>query len=335
MSQLGFVVIGRNEGDRLIRCLESLRAQCNDTEPIVYVDSGSTDGSIEFAKSVGADVVSLDLSQPFTMARGRNAGLRHLQQTYPDVEYIQFLDGDCELVSGWVEQALQTIQSDESFAIVCGRRRERFPEESVYNLLADIEWNTPVGEANFCGGDALIRVAAISEVDGYNPAMICGEEPEMCIRLRHRGWKIQRIAADMTKHDLSMHYFGQWWKRMTRSGWAVAEGFVMHGNTEECYMVREYRSGWLWGALMPMVALLLAWPSYGVSLLLLLAYPYLVYRIYDSRLGYDDNVREARIYAFFCTLSKFPQVVGQTKYWVNHLTRQPAKIIEYKAVSDS
>mgnify|MGYP001796590132 FL=1 len=165
--------------------------------------------------------------------------------------------------------------------------------------------------------------------------MICGEEPEMCIRLRHRGWKIQRIAADMTKHDLSRHYFGQWWKRMTRSGWAVAEGFVMHGNTEECYMVREYRSGWLWGALMPMVALLLAWPSYGVSLLLLLAYPYLGYRIYDSRLGYDDNVREARIYAFFCTLSKFPQVVGQTKYWVNHLTRQPAKIIEYKAVSDS
>lgn len=331
MNQLGFVVIGRNEGDRLVRCLNSLRAQYSNTAPIVYVDSGSTDGSVEFAKSVGADVVSLDLSNPFTMARGRNAGFKYLHQNYSDIQYIQFLDGDCELIPGWIDKALQTIGSDESLAIVCGRRRERFPEGSVYNLLAEIEWNTPVGEAKACGGDALIRLTALLEVDGYTPTMICGEEPEMCIRLRQRGWKIQRIAIDMTKHDLAMHHFGQWWKRATRAGWAVAEGFSMHGRTEERYMVREYRSGWLWGILIPFISFLLAWPSYGVSLFLLLAYPYLGYRIYRYRLDYGDSPRESRIYAFFCTVSKFPQFVGQIKYWWStQLRKQPAKLIEYK-----
>lgn len=334
MNQLGFVVIGRNEGDRLIRCLKSLRSQCSDTVPIVYVDSGSTDGSIEFAESIGADVVSLDLSKPFTMARGRNAGWQHLAHKYSDIKYIQFLDGDCELIPAWLEQALQTIESDNSLAIVCGRRRERFPAESIYNLLADMEWNTPVGEAEACGGDALIRLTALLEVDGYNPTMICGEEPEMCIRLRQHGWKIQRIAADMTKHDLAMYHFSQWWKRMTRAGWAVAEGFAMYGKTEERYMAREYRSGWVLGSLIPVLAITMAWPSYGASLLLLLAYPYLGYRIYCYRLEYGDNAREACIYAFFCTLSKFPQVFGQIKYlWMTQLRKQPAKLIEYKTSS--
>ena len=333
MNQLGFVIIGRNEGDRLIRCLKSVRAQCSDTAPIVYVDSGSTDGSTEFAKSIGADVISLDLSQQFTMARGRNAGWKHLQAAYSEVQYIQFLDGDCELIPAWMEQAFQVIQSYESLAIVCGRRRERFPDASVYNLLADIEWNTPIGEAKACGGDALVRLVAIAEVDGYNPSMICGEEPEMCIRLRRRGWKIERIAADMTKHDLAMYHFGQWWKRMIRGGWSVAEGFSMYGSTDERYMVREYRSGWFWGGLIPILAITMAWPLHGISLLLLLAYPYLGYRIYRYRLDYGDSAKASRMYAIFCTLSKFPQLVGQIKYWSNQITKQPAQLIEYKKSS--
>lgn len=333
MIKLGFVVIGRNEGERLVRCLTSLNQGSAENAPVIYVDSGSTDGSIDFAESIGARVVSLDLSKPFTMARGRNAGLQYLHQFYPDIEYVQFLDGDCELVPGWLEKALNELQSNSSLAIVCGRRRERFPEDSVYNLLADMEWNTPIGETNACGGDALARIEALLEVDAYNPAMICGEEPEMCIRLRRNNWKIRRIDADMTKHDLDMHHFDQWWKRMVRAGWAIAEGFAMYGSSDEKYMAREYRSGWLWGLFIPALAILLAWPSYGISLLSLLIYFYLGYRIYRYRIDYGDNTRAARIYAYFCTLSKFPQVVGQCRYWWSQLRKQPAQLIEYKTPS--
>ena len=330
-DKIGVVTIGRNEGERLIRCFNSLQAQLTSEMPIVYVDSGSTDGSVEKAKSMGIEVVNLDMSVPFTMPRGRNAGFQHLLTNHPDLEFVQFIDGDCELLPDWLETALAFIKQDSQLAIVCGRRRERFPEKSPYNQLAEMEWNTPVGEAEACGGDALMRVDAIQEVGGYNSAMICGEEPEMCIRLRRKAWRIWRIDADMTLHDAAMLQFSQWWKRSIRGGWAVAEGYAMYGNSPEQYMRQEYKSGWLWGLVIPSLALALAIPTRGLSLLVLLGYGPLAFKIYRYRCQtYKNAPAEARLYAVYCTLSKFPQVIGQAKYWLNRLQKKPATLIEYK-----
>lgn len=327
------VVIGRNEGERLIRCLQSLAAQLPEPLPTVYVDSGSTDGSVTAARSRGAAVIELDMSQPFTMARGRNTGFEYLVSNFPSLDYVQFIDGDCELLPGWLEQAVSTLSNQPQVAVVCGRRRERFPEASPYNQLADMEWNTPVGEADFCGGDALMRVTAIQAVGGYNPALICGEEPEMCIRLRQQGWKILRIAADMTLHDAAMLKFSQWWRRSVRGGWAIAEGKTLYGRSPEKYMLRQARSGWLWGALVPLLAIALAWPTHGFSLLLLLAYPLLAWRVYQYRRRCGDAPAQARLYGIYCTLSKFPQIWGQWKYTLTKWQGKPATLIEYKTAT--
>ncbi|MDJ0648919.1 MAG: glycosyltransferase [Xenococcaceae cyanobacterium MO_188.B19] len=330
MSKVGVVAIGRNEGDRLIRCLKSLIKEIPENSPIVYVDSGSTDGSVEAAKNFNVRVVELDTSVSFTMAKGRNAGFNYLRQKFPDLEYVQFIDGDCELISGWIEKATQTLEKDLKTAIVCGRRKERFPEVSIYNRLIDMEWNTPIGEAKACGGDTLMRVKAIQEVAGYNGSMICGEEPEMCIRLRRKGWKIQRIDVDMTLHDAAMTKFAQWWKRSIRGGWAVAEGAAMYGSSPEKYKVKENMSGWLWGLILPLLAVVFIWWTFGSSLLLLLGYPVLIWRIYSYRRSLGDSTDDARVYASFCVLSKFPQVIGQSKYQITKWFGQQVKLIEYK-----
>ena len=47
MKDLGIVIIGRNEGDRLIRCIASV----GDEALVIYVDSGSTDESVAAARS--------------------------------------------------------------------------------------------------------------------------------------------------------------------------------------------------------------------------------------------------------------------------------------------
>jgi GT2 family glycosyltransferase len=330
MTRIGVVTIGRNEGERLIRCLKSAIALLPQDTPIIYVDSGSTDGSVAAAKSLGVQVINLDMSLPFTMARGRNTGFRYLVEQFPDINYVQFIDGDCELIPGWIEQARKSLDNDDKLAIACGRRRERFPDASIYNRLADMEWNTPVGEAKACGGDALIRVSAIREVNGYNESLIGGEEPEMCIRLRQRGWKIARIDADMTYHDAAMLKFSQWWKRSMRGGWAVAEGAAMHGDPPERYMIRENLSGWLWGLVLPVTAISLAWVTSGLSLLLFLGYPVLMWRVYRYRRSYGDLPSHAGLYALFCVLYKFPQVIGQMKYWLSRWRGQQATLIEYK-----
>jgi glycosyltransferase involved in cell wall biosynthesis len=330
MVSIAVITIGRNEGDRLVNCLQSLKRELPENAPIIYVDSGSTDGSVKKAQESGVIVINLDLSIPFTAARARNTGLEYIIKHYPQTEYIQFLDGDCELSTHWLENAIAKLDEKENLAIICGRRREKYPEKSLYNLLIDMEWNTPIGEAKACGGDALIRLEALKQVNGYNPRLICGEEPEMCIRLREKGWKIERLGVDMTLHDAAMFKFSQWWKRSIRGGWAVGEGYFMHGKPPENYMKKEYLSGYLWGLIVPLLTFSLLWITKGLSLFLLMGYILLMFKIYRYRLNYGDNNQDAGLYAFWCVLSKFPQFIGQYKYWLTKLSKKQATIIEYK-----
>ena len=330
-NNLGVVAIGRNEGDRLIRCLDSLAQHLPQTVPIIYVDSGSTDSSLAEAQARNAQVVSLDMSIPFTGARARNEGLNYLIQQFPQVEYVQFIDGDCELIAGWGQAAVTALEQNAQLAVVFGRLQERFPSASAYNRLAAMEWNVPVGESDACGGIAMMRAAAVNAVGGFNAKMICGEEPELCIRLRRKGWRIWRIDQGMAIHDMDMHRFGQWWKRSVRGGWAVAEGAAMYGNTDERYMKRERVSGWLWGLVAPMIAFSLAIASHGLTILVWLSgYLLLLLKIFYRQWQQGESLYNAWIYAFFCALSKIPQAIGQAKYWVNRWQAKPATLIEYK-----
>jgi len=327
LARVGVVAIGRNEGERLKRCLESLDLAAR---PTVYVDSGSTDGSPDLARSLGAEVVALDLSVPFTAARARNAGLARLLDVAPDVDYVQLVDGDCEVDSGWFPTATAALESDPKVVVVCGLRRERSPEASVYNRLCDLEWNTPVGEAEACGGDALMRVSALRAAGGYRDDLIAGEEPELCVRLRANGGRVVRLPAEMTRHDAAMTRFRQWWTRNVRAGYAFAEVSRLHARSPFGIWHREVRSNWFWGLGLPLVAIVPAPFTWGLSLLLLLGYPVLDWKIRRGRLRRGDDRQTAGLYARYCILSKFPQVAGQIRYWRNRLFGRQNRLIEYK-----
>lgn len=312
---LAAVVIGRNEGERLIRCLASLKERA---APVVYVDSGSTDGSVAVAQAAGAEVVALDISTPFTAARARNAGLEHLKSV-SDTRLVQVIDGDCELQDGWVETALSFLEDHPEVAMVAGRLRERFPQATVWNRLADAEWDTPVGETEALGGIAVLRVAAIDAVGGYRESLIAGEEPELCLRLRRAGWQIWRLDAEMALHDIAMTKFSQWWRRARRHGHAVAEGAALHGPGPERYCVAQMRRALFWGLGVPLAALFGALFTPWM-LLLLLAWPAQVARLKCRG--------ESWTWAFFTVLGKLPEAQGVLGY---HLSRRNAlRIIEYK-----
>jgi glycosyltransferase involved in cell wall biosynthesis len=332
MNHLGVVVIGRNEGERLRRCLSMV---CGRNLTAVYVDSNSTDGSSELARALGVEVVKLDLSRPFTAARARNAGFAQLEEIDPDVLFVQFVDGDCELVDGWVAQASCVLEERPEVAVVCGRRRERFPEQSIYNRLADLEWDTPVGEAKYCGGDAMMRVTAFRQVGGFNPELIAGEEPELCVRLRRQGWIVLRIDAEMVLHDMAMTRLWQWWQRSSRSGFAFAEGAALHGRLPERHWIHQVRSTGFWGIALPLLTLGLAWPTRGASLALLGSYLLLYWRIRRYGLRHGWSAPEARLYARWCVLAKFPETVGLVSYWLHRAVRRPKQIIEYKGAGPS
>lgn len=321
---IGVVVIGRNEGPRLERCLISL---IGSAQKVVYVDSGSTDNSVLMARKLGVEVVELDMTIPFTAARARNEGFARVQQLLPTMRYVQFVDGDCEVVGTWLPQAQAFLDARPDVAVVCGRRRERFPQRSIYNFLCDREWDTPVGEAKACGGDALMRADAFAAASGYRADLIAGEEPELCVRLRASGWKVWRLGEEMTLHDAAMTRFKQWWQRSMRGGYAFAEGAFLHGAAPEQHWLRESRRAWFWGLGIPLAAvvasLILGW----FGLLLLLIYPVQVMRL--ARRG-DGSPRENWLLAFFLVLGKFPEMVGQVKFLLSRIVGGKTALIEYK-----
>jgi GT2 family glycosyltransferase len=326
LAHVGVVAIGRNEGERLQRCLRSLPANLG---AAVYVDSGSTDDSVAFARSRGVQVVELDMSTPFTAARARNAGIERLRGLLPSVKFVQVLDGDCELVDGFMESAAELLDADASLGVVCGRRRELHPETSHYNLLCDMEWNTPVGEADACGGDALMRLAAFDAAGGYDPALIAGEEPDMCSRMRRAGYRILRIDREMTRHDAAMTHFEQWWKRNQRAGHATAQWYDRY--PDEGSHRRNLRSNLVFGLLVPGTAAGLMWPSAGFSLSLLGLYaaPWWGARRYRMEIC-GDGAREASLYATYCVIGKVPQAVGILQFHANRLRGRQSRLIEYK-----
>ncbi len=328
MPNVGVVAIGRNEGERLKRCL---RSALDATGRVAYVDSGSTDGSCEFARSVGVEVVDLDTSVPFTAARARNAGIDRLTERWPDVEFVQVVDGDCSFAGGWFEQAERFLNEHDTCAVVCGRRRERSPEDSIYNRLTDLEWDTPVGEARACGGDALFRLSAFREVGGYRASLIAGEEPELCQRLRRAGWSVHRIDAEMTLHDAAMFRFSQFWKRAKRAGHAYAEGAALHGKGPDRHGVRGTRSALLWGLCVPVLGVLLAWWTYGLSIgAAVLLFGWQAWRIRSGQLARGRAARDAALVGVFTMLVKPAQASGVLLYWRRRLLGQTATLIEYK-----
>lgn len=324
--RVGVVVIGRNEACRLERSLGSALDQAIH---VVYVDSGSSDGSAERARACNVPVIELNAAAPFSAARARNAGASYWLEHAPALEFFLFVDGDCELAPGFLQKAVTRLDNEPKVAIVSGRRRELFPQASIYTRLLDIEWDAPSGEARSCGGDSLVRVAAFRAVGGFDSRLIAGEDPEFCLRVRRAGWKIWRIDAEMTVHDARPVRFSQWWRRSIRTGHAYAQGAWRYGRDAEHFWLRESASVWFWGGALWSAALILSKPSRGMSLALLIGYPALLTRIFLRSRRRGLSGKDAALYALFCLLAKFPQMQGQLLFLGSEIVRQPTRLIEY------
>jgi GT2 family glycosyltransferase len=324
MFNIGIVVIGRNEGERLIRCLQSLQDYIQNS---VYVDSASSDNSVQTAKNLGAHTLVLDMSTQFTAARARNAGFAELITLYPQTEFVQFVDGDSEIVNNWIAEAAQFLHDNQTIAVVSGILNERFPEKTIYNTLCDLEWKMPKGEVKSCGGNAMMRVSAFRQVNGYLTTLAAGEEPEMCVRLRQNGWKVWHLHHAMMLHDANMTSFKQWWKRTLRGGYAFAEGAFLHGKAPEFHWVAESKRAWLWGFFIPL-AIVIAFfikPVWGLFLSFL--YPIQVLRLtHKSKLPF----RIAILQAFFLVIGKFAELAGQIKFLLHRFGHKQNKNVACK-----
>lgn len=334
LNTIGIVVIGRNEGDRLAKCLASLPAGV----PTVYVDSQSSDDSVALAERNGIAAIVLGSPPNHTAARARNAGLDWLRLQWPEVKYVMLLDGDCKLSARWLAVAQRALDENADLGLVFGRRREQFPRQSIYNALCDLEWDSPVGEALTAGGDIFCRMDAITGIGGYRASMIAGEDPDMACRLRGKGWKIRRLDADMTVHDAAIHRFAQWWKRTQRGGHAFGELAHFHPSLEAPNWSRQCNSIIAWGGVLPCLVLgflilgAVSWHGWlAVAAALVLLWIAQIARLTANRR--DLPFRLSLANSWFLLLGKFPQLLGMIQYKLARLAGRNSHLIEYKAAT--
>lgn len=318
--RIGVVAIGRNEGERLVRCLTSLKPSgC----PVVYVDSNSTDGSQDAARALGAEVVALDLTRPFTAARARAEGVAALEAGEQGLDGVFFIDGDCELEPGFLNAAARFLADHPDFAVACGRRRERFPAASPYNRLIDREWDTPVGEAAACGGDALFRFAAYRAAGGFDPQMLAGEEPELCARLRAAGWRVMRLDEPMTIHDAAMHRFRQWWNRAIRSGMGYTQAWLRtRGDGRPGLYRQQIARAILWAGMLPLVSIALA---LTISPWWLLLWPGL-----SALQAMRAALREGAFPAWLTVAGKYAELIGIARFGLRMVQGNAGGTVVYK-----
>jgi GT2 family glycosyltransferase len=319
---IGVVVIGRDEGERLGRCLASVAGR---GFPVVYADSGSRDGSPEVASRAGVDVVVLDNSRPHTAARGRNAGFARLDGRPGGApEFVQFVDGDSEIAPDWLRAGAAWLACNPRLAIVTGHLREKHRESSIYARLCDMEWQGPIGPIESCGGLFMVRASAFRQVGGFVEGIAAGEEPDLCARLRAAGWSIARIDAEMGVHDAAMTRFGQWWRRAERTGYYSARAAARGSAQRSTRGLRRLAGSVAWSVGLPalVVGAAVALPgrwAIAAGAAAGAAYALQAWRIYRHRRRAGNTPRDARLYSLFCLLGKWPETVGQARFWVRTL----------------
>lgn len=326
---ISVVVIGRNEGERLANCLRSVqRAHWGRLRhELIYVDSRSTDRSVARARELGATVLLLDDANPCA-AKARNLGWRAAQGAY-----VLFLDGDTELHPDFVPRALATL-AEPRLCAVWGHRRESRPAQSLYTKVLDLDWVYPTGRTLYFGGDVLVRRAALAQVDGFDPTLKAGEEPELCARLRGRGWEIEHIDAPMTRHDLALNSFKAYWLRAYRSGIAyaeVAQRMRLRGDVLWQHEARrDFQHGLLFTAA-PGLMLAMFWlqPAAALTLLALatLAVTRTALRCAWKAPGEYLLCAQYAVHAHF---QKIPALFGQLRWRHAARSRTEIALVDYK-----
>ena len=328
---LSVVIIGRNEGERLQRCLEAAATMRRKRFAVemIYVDSASVDDSVERAAAMGARVIRLQSERP-TAAAGRNAGWRAARG-----EYVLFVDGDAELHADFAALALQVMQRPE-VAVVWGHRREKAPQQSWYVRVLDLDWVYAPGPSAFCGGDALMRRSVLEQSGGFDAGLIAGEEPELCRRIRACGHLIEHIDAPMTQHDLAITTFAAYWRRAVRAGHAYAEIALRCRGDDEPLWRAEARRNLAHGALLlaagPLaVALVMAAPVAAAPMTVLVIAA--LGRSARRCAWKSDDVKTRWLYAIHAHLQQIPIFCGQIAFHLNRRRGRRRTLIEYKNYS--
>lgn len=194
IPKVSILIVTWNRRADLARCLDSALAQSYPNTEIVVVDNASTDGTADLVRERYPEARLVLAPTNLGCPSGRNFGVPHC-----DGDYIYMLDDDGWLRSDALEHAVRRGESEPSIGVVLsrvhsvegGRVTARYPEGP----------DNPVYRAEFSGGCALLRRAALNQVGLFPDDFFRqGEEGDLALRLWDAGWSCCLEPASVMFH---------------------------------------------------------------------------------------------------------------------------------------
>ena len=231
MCDLSFVIIGRNAEWSIARLLNSIisRAPTHLSVEIIYVDSASTDRTIEIVSTYPVTVIQLSADQPLCASAGRFIGSR-----YATGKYVYFLDSDMELLDGWLQRALKELDEKPQIGVITGivvdtDRTLKLDEIPPIDYSA--YFDAGLTDIQYAGGAAICRRLVLRQVGTWNPHIISDEESELCLRIRQGGYRVVRLEYPMTRHHTDPYF-----EISTLLGRRKRRLYVGFGQTIRCFL---------------------------------------------------------------------------------------------------
>jgi len=196
---VSIIIIGKNEESNLGNCFRSVLEMDYpaDRFEVIYVDTGSTDRSLEIARKSNVRAVEEHAQFP-SPGLARNRGIQEAQY-----DIIHFIDGDMTIDSGYLRKAVSFLDTDR-IACVIGNVSERRSDRSFLARVLNYPWSirrSGFVEAPGAGGTFLKGV--LQMINGYNPLILKGQETELGYRIRQKGYRIYKI-----EHTMGVHHYG-------------------------------------------------------------------------------------------------------------------------------
>jgi len=203
MMELSVVLITKNQAWNISRLIESVlrETSCASSKEIILVDSASTDETISLASRYAANIFRLKPGQRLSPAIGRYVGYKQSSG-----EYVLFLDGDTELIPGWLPHALRLMCERPDVGGVTGGVINLPTSAAAQRPAAPAQKTHPAPpkEVLWCnyggGGVAMYRRPAMERAGTFNPNLNAEEEPELGLRIRQAGYRLFELDYPMAFH---------------------------------------------------------------------------------------------------------------------------------------
>jgi glycosyltransferase involved in cell wall biosynthesis len=198
---LSCIIVARNEEKNIERCILSvIRALCvyPETE-VLLVDSCSNDETINVASKLSTRIIRLRSDWPQSPSAGRFLGVLNTSG-----RFILFIDGDMELIPGWLECAVDFLEKDDSAAAVVGRLYDRFQNKdgSSSSPSIGVEFKKMIGTqtTHFVPGSALFKRDILLKAGNFDPFLMAEEEADISDRIERLGFKLYFFDKDAVYH---------------------------------------------------------------------------------------------------------------------------------------